>query len=211
VFVSMRDRHDSSSEGARAHRTRARGALDRETLARLVREDLSVRQIAAEVDRSPTTVRHWLSRHGLRTSDTARARRHHAPRPRQEARCSRHGTSVHVLGTDGILRCTRCRADDVTEWRRRTKRRLVEEAGGACVMCGFAGHPAALQFHHLDPTTKSFGLGGRGLTRSIERLRIEAAKCVLLCANCHALVEVGALHLPATDGRATMTDGPDRG
>ncbi len=51
--------------------------------------------------------------------------------------------------------------------------------------------PGALQFHHLEPSAKSFGLSMRGLTRSIEKLREEAAKCVLLCANCHAEVEVG--------------------
>ena len=37
----------------------------------------------------------------------------------------------------------------------------------------------------------------RGLTRSIAALRQEAAKCVLLCANCHAKVEWGAEELPA--------------
>jgi hypothetical protein len=30
-----------------------------------------------------------------------------------------------------------------------------------------------------------------GATRSLERNRREAAKCVLLCSNCHAEVEAG--------------------
>lgn len=34
------------------------------------------------------------------------------------------------------------------------------------------------------------------MTRSIERAREEAAKCVLLCANCHAEVEAGVRSLP---------------
>jgi len=44
----------------------------------------------------------------------------------------------------------------------------------------------------------------RGLTRSIEALRKEAAKCVLLCANCHAKVEWGSDTIPPSalnDGR----------
>jgi hypothetical protein len=79
----------------------------------------------------------------------------------------------------------------VVEWRRRKKAKLVAEAGGRCVLCGYDRCLAALEFHHRDRRTKSFGLSLRGLTRSIEKCRAEAAKCVLLCANCHAEVEVG--------------------
>ncbi len=76
----------------------------------------------------------------------------------------------------------------------------VEEAGGKCVVCGFDEHPAALQFHHLDPSEKEFQLSAGGITRGIERLRVEASKCVLVCANCHALIEIGVKELP-TQGR----------
>jgi len=48
-----------------------------------------------------------------------------------------------------------------------------------------------MHFHHVDPSTKRFSLGSRGLARAIESLREEAAKCVLLCGNCHAEVEAG--------------------
>ncbi len=96
-----------------------------------------------------------------------------------------------MVRSGGNTICARCRADAVTAWRRRAKQQLVDEAGGACLMCGYGRCVAALQFHHLDRTTKSFGLGSRGLTRSIDRLREEVAKCVLLCGNCHAEVEAG--------------------
>ena len=36
------------------------------------------------------------------------------------------------------------------------KEMLVAEAGGRCVTCGFDSYVGALQFHHRDPTTKSF-------------------------------------------------------
>jgi hypothetical protein len=88
---------------------------------------------------------------------------------------------------------------------------LVAEAGGKCASCGYARHPAALQFHHLDPATKSFGLGVRGITRSIARLREEAAKCVLLCANCHAEVEVGAIELSVKCDRSMPIRGSETG
>ena len=55
--------------------------------------------------------------------------------------------------------------------------------------CGYARSIAALHFHHVDRATKSFAVAGRGITRSLEAARAELAKCVLLCANCHAEVE----------------------
>jgi hypothetical protein len=76
---------------------------------------------------------------------------------------------------------------------------LVDEAGGKCAVCGFDEHPSALQFHHLDPSTKEFHLGHQGHTRGLARMRSEARKCTLLCANCHALVEAGVSKVPIGD------------
>jgi hypothetical protein len=80
------------------------------------------------------------------------------------------------------------------------KRILVEEAGSRCALCGYDRCQAALEFHHLDPASKSFGIAGKGFTRSIDELRAEASKCVLLCANCHAEVEVGFVSIAETAG-----------
>ena len=78
-------------------------------------------------------------------------------------------------------------------------------AGGAST-CGFDAYVGALQFHHLDPATKAFEVSRQGITRSLQRLRLEARKCVLLCANCHAMVEAGLLTLPVpADDRGSTT------
>jgi transposase-like protein len=174
----------------------ARGAIPRERLAELVAQHLTVRAIAARVDRSPTTVRYWLKRYGLETTATAR-RMEPKTVDRRSLVCPRHGTTIHVLRSDGHWRCARCAAEAVTRRRQRAKRVLVEEAGGCCRLCGYDRCIAALHFHHIDPDTKRFGLGSRGLARAIEELRAEAAKCVLLCANCHAEVESGLCRLVA--------------
>jgi hypothetical protein len=68
---------------------------------------------------------------------------------------------------------------------------LVAAAGGRCRLCGYKRCLAALQFHHLDPPQKRFVISRQGVTRSFAEARDEAAKCVLLCANCHAEVEAG--------------------
>ena len=103
--------------------------------------------------------------------------------------CSRHGLTAFKRRELGGYRCLKCRAEAVTRHRRKVKRILVEEAGGACQICGYERCIEALEFHRLEPEEKRFALSMR--TRSLVSLRAEAAKCVLLCANCHMEVEVG--------------------
>jgi hypothetical protein len=86
----------------------------------------------------------------------------------------------------------------VSRRRRAIKAALVVEAGGRCGLCGYDRCARALSFHHVDPATKEFGVALRGVSRSLARARAEAAKCVLLCANCHMEVEAGVALVPAT-------------
>jgi hypothetical protein len=90
--------------------------------------------------------------------------------------------------------------DAVAKRRRRTKEILVADAGGRCIRCGWGEHPSGLGFHHLDPAKKEFGLSEKGVTLSLERARREAAKCALLCHNCHAMVGAGAITLSRLGG-----------
>ena len=67
------------------------------------------------------------------------------------------------------------------------------------MLCGYDRCSRALGFHHVDPATKSFTVAFGGLTRSIERARAEARKCVVLCANCHMEVEAGIRSLTSLE------------
>ena len=73
---------------------------------------------------------------------------------------------------------------------------LVAEAGGCCVVCGYDRCLTALAFHHLDPSDKRLAISQNGVTLSLETVRAEARKCVLVCANCHAELENGVTTLP---------------
>ena len=115
--------------------------------------------------------------------------------------CRTHGRTEFVLEGRGYYRCKRCRMQRVMDWRRRAKALLIAEAGGCCRICGYDRCSGALHFHHVDPSQKEFGIARRGFTRSIEKMRAEAAKCVLLCSNCHAEVEAGIATLPEADIR----------
>ena len=139
---------------------------------------------------SYATVQHWLRKYGLKTRRAAQPRGGDARTVQRE--CRVHGLTTFVkYSASDHHRCEQCRKDRVVARRRKVKAVLVEEAGGACLLCGYDRYIGALQFHHLDAGEKSFGLGLRGVARSLERCREEARKCVLLCANCHAEVEAG--------------------
>jgi transposase-like protein len=182
-----------------------RGGLEKGTLAAMVDDSLTLTEMARQVDRSVSTVRYWLKKYGFwplsageRRAQVRLARK--LGLKKLQLDCPRHGRTEFIIENSGRSRCMRCRREAVITWRRRAKLKLVAEAGGRCVLCGYDEFQGALQFHHLDPSKKSFGLAMRGLTRSIERLREEAAKCVLLCANCHAKVEWGDVSLPGAEG-----------
>lgn len=98
--------------------------------------------------------------------------------------CPRHGLTEHILLTSGTYRCKECRKDAVIDTRRRNKIKLVEYKGGKCERCGYDKCIDALEFHHLNPDEKDFGLSC-GDTRSLEKLKAEADKCIMVCANCH--------------------------
>jgi excisionase family DNA binding protein len=181
---------------AAVHRDRhaPKGGVDRATLAGLVDEGLSTREIADRLGFSQSTVRHWLRQHGLRTHRARQAGSsgvRGADPDRKLMTCARHGETPFWLETRGVYRCLRCRSEAVARRRRKLKEILVAEAGGHCSICGYDRYIGALQFHHRDGATKEFGLADRGLTRSLDAVRAEANKCVLLCANCHSEVEGG--------------------
>jgi len=183
----------------------AKGGIERETLEELVEQGMTIAEIAQEVGLSKGTVRHWLKRYGLKTKNGRGTRQRGiaasgkaAGRRTITMTCIRHGDTDFVIEGRGYYRCKQCRVERVVERRRKVKRILVEEAGGKCRICGYDRCIGALEFHHIDPTQKRLALSYGGHAHAIATLRAEAAKCVLLCSNCHVEVEAGVTVLPAT-------------
>ncbi|GIJ38483.1 hypothetical protein Vwe01_18080 [Micromonospora andamanensis] len=106
--------------------------------------------------------------------------------------------------------CFPCMALQVAEYRARNKEkvkayaenyraerqalinRLKLEAG--CMDCGFNAHSAALHFDHPPGVEKyTRDVSRSGTLRAVhnlwpvERILAEAAKCEVVCANCHAI------------------------
>jgi Helix-turn-helix domain len=175
--------------------------VDPDELRNLMAEGATVREAAARFGCGYSTIRYWLRKLGVETARTQRLRESRAAledgKTRVVLTCPEHGEVEFFRRSDGNYRCGKCRIASVSSWRRRVKRRLIERAGGRCVLCGYDRHPAALHFHHIDPATKSFIVSRQGVTRSFREATAEADKCVLLCGNCHAEVEAGHVQLPA--------------
>ena len=54
-----------------------------------------------------------------------------------------------------------------------------------CTTCGFS-HPAVIDFHH-PPGTKKYGVNTLIKDGRYALADKEAAKCIVLCANCHRI------------------------
>ncbi len=191
-------------EAANRDKHVARGGIDREDLEPLVEAGMSIAQITDAVGRSKATVRHWLIRYGLKTQNSRGRRPSGQAKAAKEAglatvtmRCSRHGETEFCLDGRGYYRCKQCRSAAVSRRRRKVKAILVEEAGGACCICGYRRNMRALHFHHVEPSQKRHEINAKGFAIALEKLRVEARKCVLLCSNCHAEVEDGMVSVPA--------------
>lgn len=105
--------------------------------------------------------------------------------------CKKHGYAKHSERAEtNSYRCCKCASESVTKRKQKKKLMLVEEFGGKCSICGYGKCIAALQFHHLNPEVKEMALSSTHNV-SYERMRAEAEKCILICANCHAEIHYG--------------------
>ena len=69
--------------------------------------------------------------------------------------------------------------------RLKYKKLAVEYKGGECMKCGYSKCMSALEFHHINPNEKDFGISQDGLNKSWDKIKKELDKCILVCANCH--------------------------
>lgn len=67
----------------------------------------------------------------------------------------------------------------------RLKLKAIEYKGGSCERCGYNKNLKALEFHHIDPKEKDFGIA-QVRTKSFKKIQKELDKCILVCSNCHS-------------------------
>lgn len=68
--------------------------------------------------------------------------------------------------------------------RYETHKEYLQSLKQPCAKCGEARH-YVLDFHHIDPSEKSFNVSESYTGRSLKSMENEVNKCVCLCRNCH--------------------------
>lgn len=93
----------------------------------------------------------------------------------------------YIFRPQAGMNTTTCIACLTRNRRIELKERMVSYKGGACSRCGYKACLRSLDFHHIDPSTKSFTVSN--YSGKWETIQKELDKCVLICKNCH-----GELH-----------------
>ena len=75
--------------------------------------------------------------------------------------------------------------DKVAEWLDKKKLRK------GCQHCGYKKRAIALQWHHVDPSTKNASISEmkKNNLGRFKKVVKEIWKCIILCANCHLIEE----------------------
>lgn len=168
--------------------------MEYQDLEQLVSQGLSLRQIAARSGRSQGSVRHWLKKYGLRTRRGPWGK---SPKDfKEHRRCACGETRPEKFYGHKISVCGTCHNRYTTQRGREKRERAVRHLGGKCSNpeCGFDRYLSALHSHHMNPEEKDLDFASyRGW--SWARLERELAKCILLCACCHAAVHADELEV----------------
>lgn len=162
--------------------------LDRDQLVELVNKRFSTYKIANELGISQTTVRYWLKKFGLKTNSCicySKNKTHKiCPQCKQMKPLNAENFYIQKNGKTHAW-CKDCNNSISLEKHRGVKQKAIDYKGGKCVNCGYNKYSGALDFHHIDPTTKDFTISDLR-TYSWEKIKIELDKCICLCKNCHA-------------------------
>lgn len=74
-----------------------------------------------------------------------------------------------------------------SEYKKKRRQEWAEyKATLSCTKCGFS-HPAAIDFHHEDPSLKEGNIHRYVANGQFKKAFEEIKKCVTLCANCHRI------------------------
>lgn len=72
---------------------------------------------------------------------------------------------------------------------------LKQLHGAKCKVCDYDRCLEALEFHHINPTTKKFEVMTHGKRGNKKDIIAESYKCMLVCSNCHRELHTGIISI----------------
>jgi actin-related protein len=154
--------------------------MEKELLKELLQKKHTVVSISKIVNKSVSTVQYWIKKYDLKDVKNTNC---------EVCQNLLTGNQRNFCSVKCRMKTTNFKHQVYTSQQSRgleRKRKLIEMCGGSCVDCGYKKNISALEFHHLDPNKKSFGIDLRQCScTKWEKLVEEVSKCVLICANCH--------------------------
>lgn len=170
--------------------------MEKEILEKLINENKSSRQIAAELNKSQTSIKYWLKKFNLKT----KYNKHNILSPVIDdykicTSCSinKHKDEYHFNNKSKTIlssKCKMCKNKEEVSKLKQMKKMCLEYKGHFCTNCNYSRNQAALEFHHLDPNEKEFEISNFKKTSILKtgmtkELKEELDKCIVLCSNCH--------------------------
>ena len=134
----------------------------------LIDKNYTIKQLALHFDKAPGSIKYWLSKFSLKTKQLASKYKY-----------------AHLSEIEQIANRKKLDVEQVARRRKKVREKAIEYKGGKCEFCGYSSCNAALEFHHIDATTKKFELSISNMGTAWSTLKLEIDKCLLLCANCH--------------------------
>ena len=167
--------------------------MEKEILINMIDQNLSIREIAAKLEKAPSTVRWWLKKFDLKTNleignkfGKARKPKHILINGQNVCYCKKCGEiDESKFYKNNKTRCANCSKLITFNKLRENKRLAVEYKGGKCCKCGYKKCQAALDFHHIDSEKKNPDWK-KMRSWKLEKIIKELDKCILVCRNCHS-------------------------
>lgn len=171
--------------------------MTKEKVQKLASENIGVAEIARRLGISKSTVSYHMSTLGYEKFHRTNSQIEIVKNLYKEGKTMKEIANELNLGYSTVKRQLKSEprkqkigGNSVMRRIHKVKKMLVDEFGGKCSKCGYDKYIGALEFHHLDPKEKEFNIASRN-TRSYEKLREEAEKCILVCSNCHKEIHAG--------------------
>lgn len=156
--------------------------MNKEKLIEQINLGLSTWKLADYFNTTQPNIRYWLKKFNLKTQITI----NQINSNRKCLTCNdvKPEEQFYKRGKKYMSHCKDCHKNIYTIKRQQVKQQAVNYLGGFCSKCGYNKCLSALEFHHIDSTTKDKDYTNLKNSFS-DKLKSELDKCVLLCSNCH--------------------------